>query len=93
MSNAKKITILWCVVLCLSIISYAIANRLVGEDTKDVTPTVREQCSAGSVDAWKSYIQEQQSWYELKAKELETYSGNANKAREIIKQQLSWTFI
>ncbi len=57
------------------------------------TDKLRENCSTGSVDACNEYIKIQQSEYnEIKTK-LDDYSTEANKAREVIKQQLSWTFI
>ncbi len=90
--NAQKKTILTIIVGILLIglllgVVYAKSNLWSDTDK------LRENCSTGSVDACNEYIKIQQSEYnEIKTK-LDDYSTEANKAREVIKEQLSWTFI
>ncbi len=90
--NAQKKTILTIIVGILLIglllgVVYAKSNLWSDTDK------LRENCSTGSVDACNEYIKIQQLEYnEIKTK-LDDYSTEANKAREVIKEQLSWTFI
>ena len=91
--NAKTKTIIAIIVALILVMGligyvYAQSNNNWSENK------LYENCfTLNSVDACNEYIKLQQSEYHEVANELETYSGNANKAREVIQSQLSWTFM
>ena len=88
-ANEKIKTVVGSFIVLAVVVSVVIYSIL---HIKDAPITKREQCSNGSVDACKSYIQEQQSIYSGLDAQIKEVSGNANKAREIISQQLSGYF-
>ena len=86
--NAKTKTIIAIIVailLTLGLVSYVYAKS--NDNTSE--SKLRENCSTGSIDSCNEYIKHQQSEYEQIRNELDNYSTEANKAREVIKQQLS----
>lgn len=90
--NVKTKTIIHIIVALVLVMGfivyvYAQSNNSTSESK------LRENCSTGSVDACNEYIKVMQTQYNETKPQLDNYSAEANKAREIIKQQLSWTFM
>lgn len=86
--NAKMktiITIIIATLLTLVLISYVYAKS--NNNTSE--SKLRENCSTGSIDSCNEYIKVMQKQYEETKPQLDSYSTEANKARDVIKQQLS----
>ena len=86
--NAKTktiITVIVAVLLTLGLVSYVYAKS--NDNTSE--SKLRENCSTGSIDSCNEYIKVMQQQYNETKPQLDNYSTEENKAREVIKQQLS----
>ena len=86
--NAKTktiIAIIIAILLTLGLVSYVYASN----NNSRNQSKLRENCSTGSIDSCNEYIKVMQQQYNETKPQLDNYSTEANKAREVIKQQLS----